>query len=62
MLQVEWEGLPRCSVYICAPLAFDLHCDWMLRGSQDPESITMAQVGKTPPTHLKQTLEEHNLI
>lgn len=56
MLQIEWQRLPHSSVGFSAtpPLTLDLHGDWTLTGRQDPQSVALAQVGKAPPTYLRQ--------
>ncbi|TNN45143.1 hypothetical protein EYF80_044682 [Liparis tanakae] len=55
MLQVEGKRLPDAPLRLGAtpPLTLDLHGDWTLTGRQDLQSIPLAQVGKTPPTHLR---------
>lgn len=55
VMQVEGQGFPGSSTCIGAPpsLAFELQCDWTLTGFHDPQSILLAQVNETPPTHLR---------
>lgn len=56
VLQIEREGLPGSPACLCStpPLTLNLHGDWTLTGRQNPQSVPLAQVCETPPTHLVQ--------